>query len=96
MDISVIVVGAMGGLGYGLLGAAKNAANKDSDKSFSYQHLAKSVVTGAIVGGAVAYGGGTVSFETIEGFAATSAIYPMITAVVNKVTGIVYNMVKRV
>lgn len=98
MEMAVVLIGALGGAGYGLLGYAKAKSKPDPAKNVSFDviHFAKSVLTGAIVGGAVTYGGGTVSFESIETFVTTSAIYPMIVAVINKATGIIANIFRRI
>lgn len=104
MDLNVILVGAVGGAGYGLLGYAKNKTKPNPDAKltgfqktkFEVTYFLKSVLTGAFVGGAVAYSGGIVSLESIELFAANSAVYTMVVPIINKVTGMIWNIYKRI
>ncbi len=94
MDIATIGVGAIGGLGWAVLGYAKQKTSEDGAE-FSAQKLIKTLIIGAIVGSAVAYSGTAVSTETIELFVAESSMMGVVTAGVSKFVGLAWNLIKK-
>jgi len=90
-----ILVGAVGGAAWAILGTVKTLTNKDNEEDFSTQKFVKSVVIGGIIGGAMGYNGQIVDTSTLESFAIQSSLYAPVVAVVDKVLGFVWNLVQK-
>ena len=99
--VSGVLVGAAGGLGYGMLGAVKNFTNpekKTTDNTkvdFSAQKFIKPIVVGAILGGYAGSQGMVVSYESLEALTGNAAIFTPVTAVANKAVSIIWSLLKR-
>ncbi len=95
MDLITVLYGVCGGLGWSVLGLAKEKT-KENSEDFDTKKFLKSIILGGIVGGVVASTGTIVSGTTIESFVAESSSYGLITAGVDKILGIVYELIKKI
>ena len=90
-----IILGAIGGLCWSIIGTIREKTKEDPE-DFSSLKFAKSIIIGGIIGGYLGYSGQMVDTSTIEAFTASSGLYLTLTAVVDKVVGIVWNLFNKV
>ena len=90
-----ILFGVIGGLGWSLIGTAKEMTKKERE-DFDAKKFVKSIILGAIIGGVLGAQGNVVEIATIEEFTTASFLYTPIVAIVDKVIGIIWNGISRV
>lgn len=86
-----IVAGAIGGLGWSLVGLAKEKTG-EKPEDFDYKKTVKTVILGVAVGGYMGYSGLAVDFDAISVMASSVTFAPVV-AVVDKLAGIIWNII---
>ena len=94
--IPTIIVGAVGGIAWGILGTVKTLTNKNNEEDFEYKKFVKSIVIGGVIGGITGYSGQVVDATSIESFVVQSSLYAPIVAVVDKGLGFIWNLIQKV
>jgi len=88
MDYYSLLYGALGGVGWAVLGYAR-AKQKDSKTEFDGFHFGKTIVVGAIIGGYAAYTGMPIDAVATTSFALTA------TALVDKIANIIISFFRK-
>jgi len=90
--METILLGAIGGLGWAVLGVVTQKMKPENTEEFSYTKFVKPMIIGAAIGGVLAYQGVVVDATAIDTFVANSVLYVPIVAVVDKVVSLVKNV----
>lgn len=91
--IGGILFGAIGGIGWSLIGLAKEKTS-EKPEPFDAKKMLKTVILGGIVGGYAGYTGASFSYDTISALAQSATFTPIV-AIVDKIVGIIWNLFKK-
>lgn len=93
--IEQILVGAVGGLGWSILGIAREKSKPEAEE-INGKKIVKTVIVGGVIGGILGYQGSVIDVASIEAFVANSALYAPIVAIADKVVSLGWELIRRV